>query len=170
MVTDLVQIKRLGDAARPANERLRQHMKRHSFHEKRFRRIAEEFEERIDCQACANCCRRSTVRLNDRDISRLAKALRLKESRVIEDYTTPSEDEGLILRRDDEHGCVFLDGRLCSIYEARPDICRDYPHLVHGPGSLLARMWHMPERAAVCPIVYNTLEAYKEELGLASRA
>jgi hypothetical protein len=23
-------------------------------------------------------------------------------------------------------------------------------------------MWHMPERASVCPIVYNTLEAYKQ--------
>jgi len=166
MITDLVQIRRLGEAARPGNERLRQHMKRRSFHEKRFRRIAEEIEEAIDCRVCANCCRKSTVRLSDRDIQRLSKALRVKEARVIEDYTMPSEDEGLILRRDDQSGCIFLSGHDCTIYEDRPDICRDYPHLVHGPGSLLARMWHMPDRAAVCPIVYNTLEAYKADLGV----
>jgi Fe-S-cluster containining protein len=166
MITDLVQIRRLGEAARPGNERLRQHMKRRSFHEKRFRRIAEEIEAAIDCRVCANCCRKSTVRLSDRDIQRLSKALRVKEARVIEDYTMPSEDEGLILRRDDQNGCIFLSGQDCTIYEDRPDICRDYPHLVHGPGSLLARMWHMPDRATVCPIVYNTLEAYKTDLGV----
>lgn len=170
MITDLVQIKRLGEAARAANEKLRQHMRRHSYHEKKFRRIAEEFEAAIDCQTCANCCRRSTVRLSERDIARLAKELRIKPARVIADYASPSGEETLILKRDDERGCVFLDGNLCSVYDARPDICRDYPHLVHGPGSLLARMWHMPERATVCPIVYNTLESYKEDLGLSKRA
>jgi Fe-S-cluster containining protein len=169
LITDLVQIKRLGEAARADNERLRQHMKRHNFHERRFRRIAEDFESAIDCQTCANCCRKSTVRLTERDLERLEKALKLKRDRVIADYTLPSEDEGLILRRDEEQGCVFLDGHLCLIYEARPDICRDYPHLVHGPGSLLSRMWHMPERAAVCPIVYNTLESWKDELGFERR-
>ncbi len=170
MLTDLVQIKRQGDAARPDNERLRPYMKRHNYHEKKFRRIAEEIEAAIDCQTCANCCRKSTVRLSERDIERLAKALKLKPSRVIADYTQPGGDEDRILRRDDEHGCVFLDGNLCLIYESRPDICRDYPHLVHGPGSLLARMWHMPERASVCPIVYNSLEAFKDELGFSRRA
>lgn len=144
-------------------------MKRHNFHERRFRRIAEEFEAEADCQSCANCCRKSTVRLTERDLERLEKALRLKRDRVISDYTLPSGEEGLILRRDDERGCVFLDGNFCLIYEARPDICRDYPHLIHGPGSLLSRMWHMPERASVCPIVYNTLESWKDELGFERR-
>jgi Fe-S-cluster containining protein len=170
VITDLVQIRRLGATAKPSNEKLRQHMKRHGFHQLRFRRIAEDFEAQIDCRTCANCCRRSTVRLNDRDIERLAKALKRKPRQVIEEYAMPSEDEGLILRRTEESGCVFLDGNDCLVYEARPDICRDYPHLVHGPGSLVSRMWHMPDRAAVCPIVYNTLEAYKEELGVPTRA
>jgi len=79
MITDLVQIRRLGEAARPGNERLRQHMKRRSFHEKRFRRIAEEIEAAIDCRVCANCCRKSTVRLSDRDIQRLFEPLRIVE-------------------------------------------------------------------------------------------
>ncbi len=166
MITDLIQIRRLGEIAKPDNERLRQHMKRHGFHELRFRRIAEEFEAAIDCQTCANCCRRSTVRLTERDLERLTKALKRKRSQVIAEYTLPSEEEGLILRRDEETGCVFLHNNLCLIYEDRPDICRDYPHLVHGPGSLVSRMWHMPERATVCPIVYNSLEAFKDQAGM----
>lgn len=162
MITDLVQIKRLGDRDRADNERLRKHLKTHPIAERILRRTAVEIEAKIDCQTCANCCRQSTVRLTERDIERLIKALRLKKSRVIDEYTLPSEEEGIILKRDDENGCVFLNGTECLIYEDRPDICRDYPHLVRGPGSLIARMWHMPERASVCPIVYNTLEAYKQ--------
>ena len=166
MITDLVQIERLGRNAKASYEQLRQHMKRRKYRELRFRRIAEEFEAAIDCKTCANCCRKSTVRLGERDLARLVKAFKLKRDRVIADYTLPSDEEGLILRRDDERGCVFLNGNECLIYEDRPDICRDYPHLVHGPGSLQSRMWHMPARASVCPIVYNTLEAWKGEMGI----
>jgi Fe-S-cluster containining protein len=58
---------------------------------------------------------------------------------------------------------VFLDGTACTVYEERPASCRDFPHLVRGAGSLVSRMWEMPDRACYCPIVYNVLEAYKVE-------
>lgn len=28
---------------------------------------------------------------------------------------------------------------------------------------MLSRMWHMADRAVYCPIVYNSLEKFKEE-------
>jgi hypothetical protein len=31
-------------------------------------------------------------------------------------------------------------------------------HLAQGAGSLVSRMWDMPDRAVYCPIVYNTLD------------
>ena len=65
-----------------------------------------------------------------------------------------------ILRRR-ETGCIFLDGNDCTIYDARPDTCRDFPHLMRGAGSFESRMWQMPDRATYCPIVYNALEAFK---------
>jgi hypothetical protein len=37
--------------------------------------------------------------------------------------------------------------------------------LVRGGGSFASRMWQLVDRAAYCPIVYNSLEAFKEELG-----
>jgi len=142
-------------------------MKRHDFVERRFRRIAEEIEESIDCRQCASCCRVATVRLLERDVTKLAKFLRLTPSRFVADYCVRTEEEGLILRRT-EAGCVFLDGNDCSIYEARPSMCADFPHLVRGAGSLQSRMWEMVDRGCYCPIVFNTLEAYKKELGLRS--
>lgn len=82
----------------------------------------------------------------------------------LRDFTVESKEEGLILKRN-EAGCVFLEGNLCSVYEARPNTCEFFPHLVKGNGSFLSRMWHMPDRAVYCPIVFHSLERYKAETG-----
>ena len=54
--------------------------------------------------------------------------------------------------------------RVFGIYDARPHSCRTFPDLVRGEWSLVARMWQMPEKATFCPIAYNTLEAFKDEV------
>ena len=164
MLTDLVQIRLLGEKKRPENERLRRHMKTRGTNDLILRRIAEEIEEQIDCTACANCCRVATTTIVERDVERLARYLRIKPSQFLKEYTMESEEEGLILKRTDESGCVFLDGNLCSVYEARPETCQRYPNLVRGQGSIASRMWQFIDRATYCPIVYNSLEAFKEEL------
>ena len=164
MLTDLAGIRRLGEKKRGENHRFRRHMKVHDLPERRLRRIAEAITEQIDCTECANCCKLATVRLQDRDVERLARYFRMTPGRFRAQYTTLSEDEGRILRRA-ATGCVFLEGTLCAIYDHRPDTCRNFPHLVRGAGSLPSRMWQMVDRACYCPIVYNTLEEYKSVLG-----
>ena len=162
MVTDLVQIKRLGEKAIPENERFRRHLKRHNFPELKFRRISEEIEDQVDCRACANCCKVAETNINERDVERLAKYLSISPKKFIDEYTTNSafEDDELILRRR-ETGCIFLDGNDCTIYDGRPDTCRNFPHLMRGAGSFESRLWQMPDRATYCPIVYNAMEAFK---------
>ena len=164
MLTDLVQIKRFGEKQRDENQRFRAWLKRHNFVERRLKAMAQDIEGQIDCTACANCCRVATTQVTERDAERLARFLRVKLSVFLRDYTVETKDEGRILNRD-ENGCVFLEGNLCSVYEARPNTCELFPHLVKGNGSLLSRLWHMPDRAVYCPIVYNTLEAWKPETG-----
>lgn len=164
MLTDLVQIRTLGEKKRSENERFRRHLKRHDHSDRILRRIAEQVEDEIDCTACANCCRVATVRLTERDIERLSKALRVSPQRFLSEYTAETEEEGVILRRD-PNGCVFLQGNLCSVYDSRPDHCGRFPHLVRGPGSIVSRMWEMTDRACYCPITYNTLEEFKRETG-----
>ena len=164
MLTDLVQIRRLGEKKLEENKRLRQYLKRHNFVERRLRHISEEIEEQIDCLACANCCRIATVKLADRDVDKLSRFLRVSRAQFLRDYTVTSEEEGLVLKRTDA-GCVFLSGNECTIYEARPHTCENFPHLIRGAGSFLSRMWEMPDRATYCPIVFNALEAFKVETG-----
>ena len=164
VLTDLVQIRLLGEKKRAENERLRRHMKSHDHSDRILRRVAEKIESQIDCTVCANCCRVATVKLAPRDVERLAKHLRIPRERFLAEYAMESPDEGVILRREESTGCVFLAGNECTVYDARPDICQRFPHLVRGQGSIASRMWEMIDRACYCPIVYNSLEAFKDEL------
>jgi Fe-S-cluster containining protein len=166
MITDLVQIKTLGEKKSAENLRFRKHMKSHDHSDRILRRIAEKIQDQIDCTTCGNCCLVSTTKVSERDIERLAWHMRIPRERFIAEYTQEDAEEGgRNLRWEKGRGCVFLEGKLCGVYEARPDICRRYPHVVRGEGSIVSRMWSFVDRASVCPIVYNTLEEFKTELG-----
>ena len=169
MITDLVQIKRLGEKMREENGRFRVHLKTHDYNERRFRRIGEEIEDQIDCTVCANCCRVASVEVSDRDIDRLAKSLQIKRQKFIDEYTVVNEKEGATDLRRTGSGCVFLSGNDCTVYEDRPDICRHFPHVVRGEGRITTRMWQFIDRACYCPIVYNALEAFKKEVDFPSK-
>ena len=160
----------LGEKKRDENRRFRAFMKSRDHSDRILRRIAQGIEDQIDCTICANCCRVATAVVKERDIERLAQHLRISEARFIADYTTESEEEGRILRRSDAEGCVFLSGNECTVYEARPESCQRFPNVVRGNGSIASRMWEFVDRACYCPIVYNSLEAFKEEMGYRNRA
>ena len=165
MITDLVQIRLLGAKKREENFRFRSFMKSRDHSDRILRRIAQGIEEQIDCTQCANCCREATAKVTARDVDRLARHFRVKPERIRAEYVVPDEEEEFVLRRREDGECVFLSGNLCTVYEARPDVCQRYPHLVRGNGSIASRMWSMVDRAEICPIVYNSLEAFKKELG-----
>ena len=109
------------------------------------------------------------VEVSDRDIDRLARFLKIKRQKFIDEYTVANEEEGTRDLRRTATGCVFLSGNDCTIYEERPDICRNFPHVVRGEGRITTRMWQFIDRACYCPIVYNSLEAFKEEVGFPSK-
>ena len=164
MLTDLVQIDRLGRQKKTENARFRVYLKSHDYSDRRLRRLAEEIESQIDCTQCANCCRVAEAGVKDRDIEKLAKFIGVSREEFLRDYTDRNESNELILKRT-ESGCVFLKDNLCSVYEARPRSCMNFPNLVRGDGSIASRMWQMVDRATYCPIVYNWMEAVKQEMG-----
>ena len=86
--------------------------------------------------------------------------VRAQLTRLLATGASPTDLLEILRRR--ESGCIFLEGNDCSIYEARPDTCRDFPHLIRGAGSFESRMWQMVDRATYCPIVYNSLEEFKD--------
>jgi Fe-S-cluster containining protein len=160
MITDLVQIRRMGEQNRAENSRFRAYIKSHNFVERQFRRAAQDIHDQIDCRECAECCRVGEVELSDRDIEKLARFLGLEIKEFVEKFVMEGEDGDRILRRS-QTGCVFLQGNDCMVYEARPANCERFPHLLRGAGSMQSRMWQFVDRATYCPIVYNWMEAVK---------
>jgi Fe-S-cluster containining protein len=161
VITDLVQIRRLGEKKKAENESFRKYLKRHEWVERQFRRAAQDIEDQIDCRQCAECCRVTECEITTSDVQRLAKFLGIKPSAFVEQYTMKGSDDEMILKRTDKDGCVFLEGNDCSIYEERPTTCKGFPHLLKGAGSIQAKMWAFVDRATYCPIVYNWMETVK---------
>jgi hypothetical protein len=164
MLTDLVQIRRLEQQQHGENARFRAYLKSHRHSDRRLRRFGEEIEAEIDCTACANCCRVTEVGITEKDIEKLAKFVGTSESEFVEQFTALDESGARILKRN-EGGCVFLEGNLCSVYEARPHNCVNFPHVVRGAGSIASRMWQFLDRVGYCPIVYNWMEKVKDDIG-----
>ncbi|MFA6872291.1 MAG: YkgJ family cysteine cluster protein [Bacteroidaceae bacterium] len=121
--------------------------------------LHEEVFEEIDCLACANCCRTLGPRITDRDIERLADALRMKEQEVITTYLHIDEDGDYVFQ---SMPCPFLGSdNYCSVYKNRPKACREYPHTDRKKFMQIHAL--TIKNAETCPAVYQILEQLKKE-------
>jgi len=92
-------------------------------------------KKKYDCLKCAAyCCSYTHIPTTKTDIKRLAKHYGVTEDQAKRKFTKKGDKENprVLRHRDDEHfvtTCIFLDQetRNCTIYEARPKICREFP-------------------------------------------
>jgi Fe-S-cluster containining protein len=123
--------------------------------------ITDSVWSKIDCTACGQCCEELKPAFSKKEQQHLAKLLGLNIEQFREKYLQyDSEDEPAWRTR--QTPCPFLDGKKCSIYEERPEECRDYPYLYKPDFS--SRMISMIERTFTCPIVYSVMEELKNKL------
>jgi len=166
VVTDLAEVFRLGAAKAEENLDFRRYLSARHYSDKPFQILASEVQKQVDCTACANCCRHSVVPVSEREIETIAEYLGATPDAATRLYTVPDPDaSGLRILRSSTEGCLFLDGNLCMIYEARPKTCRDFPHIAVGTHSLGGRPSSLARWAALCPIILNALESYKRITG-----
>lgn len=93
---------------------------------------------RYDCSKCPGyCCSYPRIAVTERDVARLARHFDLPPARAREKFTyrhvTDGKEERILRHRKDDvfaSVCRFLDPktRRCGVYEARPTVCRQYPH------------------------------------------
>ena len=115
--------------------------------------LHDEVSEKIDCLTCANCCRSLGPAIYDKDIERIAKALRIKPSEVVSSYLRIDEDGDYVFK---SMPCPFLmDDNYCSIYESRPKACREYPHTDRKNFEQIYKL--TVKNASTCPIAYEVL-------------
>jgi Fe-S-cluster containining protein len=166
VVNDAAEVFRLGSAKAKENVAFRRYLSAHHIGEKAFQILASDIQQQIDCTTCANCCRYSVVPVTKPEIETIAAHLGVTAETVVRVYTVPDpEAPGLRILLNSGKGCAFLDGNLCTIYEARPKACRDFPHVAVGIHSLGARPSSHGRWATLCPIIYNALEAFKRVTG-----
>jgi len=117
--------------------------------------LHDKFSDKIDCLQCANCCRGLGPAIYDKDIDRMAKALRIKPSQVVDRYLQIDEDGDYVFK---SMPCPFLmDDNYCSIYELRPKSCREYPHTDRKNFSQIYKL--TVKNTTICPIAFGVLKA-----------
>ena len=92
---------------------------------------------KYDCSKCPGyCCSYPRIEVKNSDLTRLARHFSLSIEKAEKKFTRIYMDEGKperILRHqnDEIYGsiCRFFDTdeRRCTIYKARPAVCREYP-------------------------------------------
>lgn len=122
--------------------------------------IHQEVFECTDCLKCANCCTTTGPLFTDKDISRIAKYLRIKPSKFVDIYLKIDEDNDYVLQ---SVPCTFLgEGNYCSIYEVRPKACRGYPHTDRIKQYQLLQLTN--KNLDICPAVFEIVERLKSRL------
>src|SRR5512138_1853122 len=61
--------------------------------------LHEEVFEKVDCLACAACCKNYSPRFKTPDIKRISKALRMKESAFIDTYLLLDSDGDYVVKQ-----------------------------------------------------------------------
>ncbi|MDT7778012.1 MAG: uncharacterized protein QOC99_524 [Acidobacteriota bacterium] len=131
----------------------------------------------FDCKKCpAFCCSiYERVQVTKRDITRLAKHFGVSFETARRRYTKQGDGERLLKKVKDKvfpETCVFLDQdkRGCTIYHARPGVCREYPDRVRcAYYDVLQFERRQQDDDTVLPLIQITFrEVKKEDNGTAS--
>lgn len=94
--------------------------------DEQFHELHDEVFREIDCLECANCCKTTSPIFRDIDIDRLAVHLRVRPAELVDRYLHLDNEGDYVLNTAP---CPFLGPQnYCSVYEARPKACREYPH------------------------------------------
>lgn len=114
----------------------------------------------FDCLSCANCCKSLGPYLTNRDITRLAAHLNMKPGQFTEKFLRIDEDNDYVFKN---MPCPFLQtDNKCSVYEQRPDACREYPHTDR---KNFYRILPLTEKnAATCPAVVEIIESVHKKI------
>ncbi len=124
----------------------------HSAHESTF--------QRIDCLECANCCKTTSPIFRDVDVKRISKKLKCSTREFEDEYLRRDEDGDLVLKSSP---CTFLnEDNTCSIYDMRPQACREYPHTDRK--KVVQVMNLTKKNMLICPAVSQIVFHVKKDL------
>lgn len=163
IVTDFASLPGIAKVKRQENEAFRNFLKPYPADvvEAELQPIVQEVTARVDCTKCGNCCRNLEPGISVEEAGLLAKSKGISKEIFLRDFTSIEPETGVLFMN--HQPCIFFDGSLCTIYENRPASCADFPHLVKG--NFKFRFHSIMANYAICPIVFNSVEGLKHEMG-----
>jgi Fe-S-cluster containining protein len=116
---------------------------------------------RFECQGSGHCCTSrgeyGYVYLTRQDRRVLADHLKLTLPELKAKHLEVTD--GHVHFKDPDKDCVFLDGKRCSIYEARPTQCRTWPFW---PENMSAKAWSAEVESACAGVGKGRVWSAKE--------
>lgn len=106
---------------------------------------------RFECQGSGKCCTSrgafGYVYLTLGDRRQLAKRLKISTLKFTLRYCKKVHGQFALKEEKGNPNCVFLEGKRCGVYAARPTQCRTWPFW---PESMQPKSWRR-DVAAFCP-------------------
>lgn len=161
-VTDLKFIADAAEKNEAANEKFKSILLRldNAYVDEIVFSVNNEISPQIDCTQCGNCCRSLMINVEKEDALRLATYLGLSAESFENKYIEKSSEGAISVMNIIP--CSFLHSNKCTVYDARPNECREFPGL-HRP-NFMSRLFATFMHYGRCPIVYNVIEELKKKL------
>lgn len=123
------------------------------------RELDQQVFEQMDCLSCANCCKSHPPLVSNKDIKRIAKHLNMPPKTFRRKYVLEDINGELSFNYVP---CRFLqEDNKCSIYEVRPNACREFPHI--GQNGFHRRAKLNAQNTLVCPAAFEVVRIMSEE-------
>jgi|TARA_B110000908_G_scaffold170942_1_gene232048 Fe-S-cluster containining protein len=93
------------------------------------------------CDRCTACCKwPGDVRVDDDEVTAIAKFLEMNEDDFIQKFTRLRMNrDGLSLIERENHECIMLENDRCTIQDVKPFQCKGFPN-----------RWNFPDWQKVC--------------------
>jgi Fe-S-cluster containining protein len=96
--------------------------------------LLRSLQEDFECRRCGECCKQESIAFTEKDILLASHKKNLSSSEFIERFhlgliREPGELEFYRLTIGKIGICPFISEHECTIYDARPRVCRGFPFL-----------------------------------------
>ena len=160
MKDEYQQYLNLAESRKKENKKLLQRLKKQKpkVLDKIINELHEQAFEQIDCLECANCCKSISPSIQDNDIQKIAKTLRIKPSAVVNKYMHLDDEQDYVMNVSP---CPFLMAdNYCEIYNSRPLACKGYPHTDRNKIHQILNL--TLKNTLICPAVCFIFEELKK--------
>ena len=96
--------------------------------------LLKSLQESFVCKLCGECCKQESIAFTEADIINVSQKKNLSSTEFIETYhlssiKIPGDLEFYRLTIGELGVCPFCSDQRCTIYDARPQVCRGFPFL-----------------------------------------